>query len=157
MGMYTGLRFKGIVKPEYRDMVQNIFFHDYEWEDYKERYPFLKEFAELNRSLMIPRGALAYMPSSWDNGSIDSEGFDRHLDMTTGYCSFKCSLKNYSNEIYTFIQTVIPIIMEKTDHIEVMYEEWSGSRMYQLMHGTIIEVEGIKYQDDDDEMGYWLT
>jgi hypothetical protein len=149
MGMYTGLRFKGIVKPEYRGMIADISDHG-EWEEYMDEYPWLRTFAEKDRSIMIPRGALSYMPDSWEDNSISTAGFHRQFNQETGYWAFQCSLKNYDSEIQEFIETVVPIIMEETQHIEVLYEEWSGSVLYGLKEGKTVRIGEIKYRYDDE-------
>jgi hypothetical protein len=165
MGMYTGLRFRGYIKPEYRQMIQEI-LGDYDnwqdrkhWEHYIEQFPFLENFATLPRASMIPFGGHAYMPDVWDNKeNIVTSSFKRQFDMETGYFAFSCSLKNYDDEIDTFISEVIPIMCESTDHIEEFYEEWHESNLYALKDGLIVDAGHISYYDesyDDLDYNYW--
>lgn len=155
MGMYTGLRFRGHVKPEYRQMIYNIMHRDMEWEDFITDFPFISDYAELPRACMIPFGGLAYMPDEWeDANNILTSSFKQQFDMETGYWAFQCSLKNYDSEIDIFIATVIPIICESTDWIEDFYEEWHESSRYKLMDEKIVELEGIKYYEEYSEPEY---
>lgn len=92
MGMYTGIRFKGYVKPEFRADFASIALNG-EWE--KSHDPVLKEFGEIGRASFIPCGALAYMPDSWESGDEATDGFERTWDPETGYWTFQCS-REYS-------------------------------------------------------------
>ena len=47
MGMYTGLRFKGIIKKQYRREI-SIMFNKGDWESCET--PILKEFSKKSRS-----------------------------------------------------------------------------------------------------------
>ena len=161
MGMYTGLRVKAFVKEEFREMIDEI-NNGSDWNDYAEQYPFLKDYGQLSRAEFIPRGALAYMPDSWEEGVFpnltDTDGFDRKIDMNTGYWTFQCSLKNYGSEIEQFFDEILPHIIESAEHIEYYYEEWSRSKFFDFVDGKVSESsnEGIKYglEDSYDNWGY---
>jgi hypothetical protein len=155
MGMYTGLRFKGYIKVEYRDMIDSIVNGSDEWEEYSSEYTFLDRFMECSRRNMIPFGSLSYMPDSWEDNTVQTEGFKLQFDPATGYWSFQCSLKNYSDEINVFLNDVIAIIAEKTEHIEVLYEEWNNSILYKLEDGEIVKCGHIGYGYDDDTF-HWV-
>jgi hypothetical protein len=156
MGMYTGLRFKGVVKQEFREMIDEI-NQGAEWSEFTEQYPFLKEYAKQDRAEFIPRGALSYMPNEWEVGKFPSQtpadGFDNSINMENGYWSFQCSLKNYNGEIQHFLKEVLPEIIDSSDHIEYYYEEWARSKFYELKDGKIIESdrEGELYGYEETE------
>jgi hypothetical protein len=73
----------------------------------------VKAFARKGRSDFIPKGALSYMPSDWD------EVVNEWIDDTT--YSFACSLKNYEQEIAAFIG-ILPEIADYWE-LEELYEE----------------------------------
>lgn len=52
MGMYTAFRGKVIIKAEYRELVELI--NDGDWEAAVDKYPFLKEYYDIERSTLIP-------------------------------------------------------------------------------------------------------
>lgn len=140
MGMYTGLRVKVMIKEEYRPMIQEI-NEGYEWMDFTDQFPFLKEFAFLGRAGFIPGGVLSYMPDSWEKGNFPNQtptdGFENNFDMGTGFWTFQCSLKNYENEIQQFLESVLSVIISESEHIEVLYEEWEESILYEFVEGKI--------------------
>lgn len=150
MGMYTGLRFKGIVKPEFRkELVGIAMFGD--WENAES--DFFREFGKLGRSSFIPHGALCYMPNEWEESifphqgvSAATDGFNKIYDEHIGYWSFQCSLKNYENEIEQFFE-MIPKFIEKIEHLEYYYEERQFSERYDIIDGKVKMVDGqfIRY------------
>lgn len=143
MGMYTGLRIKATVKQEYREMIKEI-HEGADWSDFVKQFPFLTEYAKQDRAEFIPRGVVCYMPDSWEMGEYPNEvatdGFERSIDMETGYWTFQCSLKNYNNEIEQFFKEVLPNLTESAEHIEYLYEEWNESVMYKYLNGEIIQI-----------------
>lgn len=152
MGMYTGIRFKGFVKPELRKAMETIAM-DGSWDesDISE----FKEFGHIGRSSFIPCGSLAYMPDEWEAEPYDkygcgtpTDGFERTYDEETGYWAFQCSLKNYESEIESFFD-LIPFFIEKIEHLEYFYEEWDYSTKYELINGKVIctDEKFIKYND----------
>ena len=156
MGMYTGLRFKGIVKKEYREDIELLLNDPEEWKacKHKELHEFGNSF---DRSGFIPFGSLSYMPDCWEGEPYDekkpwdcpdTDGFDRKFNRETGYWSFQCSLKNYEDEIEYFINKIVPLICDKVIHCEEFYEEWEVSNLYELEDGEIKELSyGIRYSD----------
>lgn len=142
MGMYTGLRFKGVVKKEYREMMDEI-HQGVEWSDFVEAFPFLNEYAKQDRAEFIPRGVLCYMPNDWEKGKfpnqVATDGFERSINLTTGVWTFQCSLKNYNDEIEQFFEEVLPHLLESAQHIEYRYEEWDESVFYVFENGKIVE------------------
>lgn len=161
MGMYTGLRFKAVVKPEFTQMIERMMEERLDWDDLFVLYPqhlFLKEFSKFSRSSFIPYGSLAYMPDSWETDEKDwklrnpTDGFDKKYDKLLRVWSFQCSLKNYESEIQAFFELIVPNIIETLLHVEYYYEEWSRSKFYELIDGKVIESdrEGILYGYEEE-------
>src|SRR4051812_18535044 len=120
--MYTGLRAKCVVKPEFRKAIDTL--HNSEedefpcWQEVANKYPqyeFFKEWAAIGRSSFIPFGAMCYMDDSW------GESFSEY-DPKTGYWNFACSLKNYEGEIEFFLENVLANIVERVYFCEKQYE-----------------------------------
>lgn len=138
--MYTGLRIKVTIKEEYREMIQAINEEKMYFRDYVEQYPFLSDFANLQRSDSIPSGISAYMPTSWeDTNEKATDGFERYFDMNTGIWVFQCSLKNYGGVIERFFADVLPHIIISAEHIESWHEEDAASVMYHYKEGKIVK------------------
>lgn len=158
MGMYTGVRFKGYVKPEFRKGFETIALSGY-WEDHSDQT--LSGFGKIGRSSFIPCGSLAYMPDCWESydnnhkkyssewfeSAKGTDGFERSYDEDTGYWTFQCSLKNYESEIEEWFK-IVPYFIEKIEHLEYFYEEWTHSSKYELTNGDIIcaDERFIEYQ-----------
>lgn len=142
MGMYTGLRVKCLVKEEYRHMVNKV-SQGQEWDNFSDRFSFLKKYVEQERAEFIPNGTLCYMPDEWHE---ESE-FDDEFNKNTGVWKFQCSLKNYNMEIEQFLNDVLPNIIESAEHIEYFYEEWDESVLYEFVDGEIVKSSsrGISY------------
>lgn len=139
MGMYTGIRFRGYVKKEYRNKFENIALKG-QWVE--SDIPQFKKFGQdVWRSSFIPCGALMYMP--WER---EEKEYKKSFNKETGLWVFQCSLKNYENEINTFFD-LIPFFME-TAEIEVYYEEWVSSLRYELRDGkvSITDSNYIQYE-----------
>lgn len=157
MGMYTGIRFKGYVKPEFREDFENIALNG-EWES--SRDSILQSFSSFYRASFIPCGSLSYMPDEWEghdnrykeyswewfDSAKDAGGFNRTWNKETGYWTFQCSLKNYESEIEAWFD-ILPHFIEKIEHLEYFYEEWDCSCRYDLINNEIkcVDTEFIKY------------
>lgn len=144
MGMYTGLRFKGTVKEEFRNEFEDIALEG-NWEE--SNNDVFKQFGSVSRAMFIPCGALAYMPDEWE----DDDGFDRTYDKNSGRWTFQCSLKNYNYTIEEFMK-IVPYFIEEVEHAEVFYEEWSHSVRLELVDGEMVMtdnkfIEYNKYSD----------
>lgn len=166
MGMYTGIRFKGYVKEEFRKIFKQIAMNG-EWENSN-----VKVFANFGKSVRtdcIPCGSLSYMPDEWEKDYINEKGekevhfvsgnrtyykqvpsddFDRKYNEETGYWTFQCSLKNYDYEIEQWID-ILPYFIEKIEHLEVYYEEDEYSQKYDLVDDIvkIVNDKFIKYNN----------
>lgn len=149
MGMYTGLRFKGTVKKEFRDKFKDIAMYG-NWEESDDIV--FRTFGENYRAPFIPRGALCYMPEEWEIESIDgkyridADGFNRTYDKENGRWTFQCSLKNYDHTIEDFLN-MIPYFVEDVEHAEVLYEEWDCSEKWELIDGKMVMTDDkfVKY------------
>ena len=146
MGMYTGIRFKGIVKEEFRNEFEDIAL-DGNWDISNNKI--FRQFGNVSRANFIPCGVLFYMPVEWE--TVNKNGFDRAYDKDTGRWTFQCSLKNYDYTIEHFFK-IVPYFIEKIEHAEVYYEEWSHSVKLELIDGKIIMTNNkfIKYECDSD-------
>lgn len=149
MGMYTGIRFKGYVKEEYRDSFEDIALNgDWGSSDVSA----FRDFGEcFNRASFIPCGSLAYMPDKWERydnnlekysdewfmSAIDTDGFHRTWNKESGYWTFQCSLKNYEDEIENWFE-LLPLFIEEIEHLEYFYEEWNYSHRYELIDNKVI-------------------
>lgn len=141
MGMYTGLRINGIVKPEYREEIELLYSLevDFGWRDLSYLSPRYYDLASKQRCDSIPFGALAYMPDEWDEG-VNS------YNNATGQWIFACSLKNYDDEIESFLN-IVPDIFESLELCEHYYEEWSESILCILEDGELKMNGGIVYDE----------
>lgn len=163
MGMYTGLRFKAIIKKEYREDIDIILKSKNSWEDCS--HELFKDYSKVSRSDYIPFGSPAYMPEVWEGEPYDEEkpwncratnGFDRYFNKETGLLCFQCSLKNYDSTIELFLNKVAKVIIDKTIHIEVLYEEDEVSTLYNIENNNIKELDyGIRYSEYYNELPIW--
>lgn len=168
MGMYTGIRFKGVVKERFRKGFDVIAI-DGNWGDFDDEY--FEEFSKIGRSCFIPKGSLSYMPDEWEQNVLDENGnvilepwdypkkkdvdeFERSYDEQTGKWIFQCSLKNYESEIEQFFE-LVPYFIESIEYLEYFYEEWEYSKKYELIDGKVIRTSDkfIKYGDDELLLG----
>ena len=148
MGMYTGLRFKGVVKKQFREEFESIALSGY-WEDAKDKK--ISNFANYSRASFIPCGALTYMPDEWEDGDGKAaDGFERTYNKENGVWTFQCSLNNSENTIGGFF-ALLPYFIESVEHCEVFYEEWIYSEKYELIENAIVLTNGqyIKYGYDN--------
>lgn len=156
MGMYTGIRFKGYVKPKFRQDFKEIALNG-DWKNHHDKI--LRGFGELDRSNFIPCGSLSYMPDEWQSynenfkkyssewfeSAKDTNGFDRKWNGETGYWTFQCSLKNYEGEIEEWFK-IVPYFIERIEHLEYFYEEWDYSKQYDLVDGEV-KIINEKFRD----------
>lgn len=128
MGMYTGLR--GQIKLKDNDLTKVILEKDFEWNEIRLAYfdETVSAWANVGRCRFIPFGDVCYMPYSWGDWFKKVEG------NTLTFC---CSLKDYDNEIETFVKNVLPHIAEDWV-LESLYEE----SVYSTLHK--------KGQEDND-------
>ena len=149
MGMYTGIRFKGYIKPEFRKIFKPIALEG-KW-DGSHVELFRAYGTSCARASFIPCESLSYMPECWEtvlNGeTVDADGFERTYNEETGYWTFQCSLKNYENEIEIFF-SILPLFVESVDHLEYFYEEWASSQRYDIVNGKVelVERDFIEYE-----------
>jgi hypothetical protein len=140
MGMYTGIRFKGYVKSQFRNNFENIAIRGL-WNESEDEI--FKEFGKIGRSSFIPCGCLSYMPDKWESEPFDeygdgipTDGFNRTWNKETGYWTFQCSLKNYNSEIEEWFK-IVPYFIEKIEHLEYFYEEWTYSKQCDLIDDEV--------------------
>ena len=143
MGDYTGVRFKGYVKSQFRDNFEKIAM-DGDWELFNDEI--LNSFGSISRASFIPCGCLSYMPDEWESEPYDKYGFERTWNKETGYWTFQCSLKNYNDTIEEWFK-ILPYFIENIEHLEKYYEGWKYSKQYDIVNGKVklINNEFIKY------------
>ena len=126
MGMYTGLYVKVLVKREYRQMVEMVMLHN--WEIVRQHFPLASEWSKKTRCEFIPHGPLCYMPRE----------FPRQCNtFKDGVWEFSCSLKDYEDEIDTFIGTVLAPIVEEVEQCYSLYETHRDVYHYFNEDGTL--------------------
>lgn len=142
MGMYTGIRFSGLVKPIFRLSFIQIAEQGL-WDMHYDQK--IRQFSKFHRAEFIPMGALAYMPREW------GEWYQPIYNQDTGYWQFQCSLKNYENEIEHWLEYA-PYYLQEIYFLEYYYEEWAHSHRYELIDGTIKLVDAYyhKYQETEN-------
>ena len=147
MGDYTGIRFKGYVKEEFRNEFATIALEG-DWD--KSNDQIFNKFSEISRASFIPCGSLAYMPDEWESKDEATDEFGRTWNKETGHWTFQCSLKNYESTIEQWFE-IIPYFIEKIEHLESYYEYWVHSKQYDLINGEVIMVNDKfeKYGYDD--------
>lgn len=137
MGLYTSLRFKGVVKENFRNGFEKIAMRG-EWNESADNI--LKKFGEEDpRAEFIPCGALNSAPDEWVKGPYDeygngmaTDGFERSYNEKTGKWAFQCSVIDYNCTIQSFFD-LVPYFMESVEIAEVFYEEWTYSKSYELV------------------------
>lgn len=145
MGSYTGIRFKGYVKEEFRKNFESVALKG-DWENHHD--PIFREFSKNERASHIPIGGLSYMPDSWESPLVvdgveiigeyvDGDGFDLKYDKETGYWTFQCSLKNYWSTIEEFFE-ILPYFIESIESLEYFYEEQAYSHKYELIENKVV-------------------
>ena len=109
MGNYTGLRGNIKLKDEYihhvKEMIENV---DFNWSYFLPDR--CNKFTYDSRSSFIPFGIICYIP--WEETTV-------RVEKDTLY--FACSLKNYNDTIYNFINYVLPEIGIEWE-LEELYE-----------------------------------
>lgn len=154
MADYIGLRCKVIIKPEYREALQEL--HNETYYDWSEApFDFMREYGKRRNADGIPTAPLSYMPDSWEEPNqtatlyegAPSDGFDRSFDLETGYWSFQCSLTNRDQEIETFLNVVLSVIAQEILHLEIYEENAEYGKLYGLVNSEIIltNPQGVKY------------
>ena len=129
MGMYTGLRARVKIKPEYRDAMYKLYHPEGDdvngfWSVLNDgELPNLAEWKKVGRCNAIPCGCLAYIPDDFGEpfGKDGGHGFDGE------WWTFSCSLKNYRNEIQTFFDLILKNIAEEIDYCQRLYEIYEES------------------------------
>lgn len=125
--MYTGLRARVKIKPEYRNAMHKLYHPDSDhavgfWRVLADdELPNLAEWKKVKYHDFIPAGCVvAYMPDDFGEpfGKEGGHSFDGE------WWTFSCSLKNYGNEIQTFFDLILKNIVEEIDYCQRLYEEY---------------------------------
>ena len=138
MGMYTGMRCKARIKPEYHALVREFMaicrvYNKTEdaraaFKQMVHDYPFLSDLAACDRGTYILSWMTAYgydgNSEEWEEGDPDWE-----LSFEGGLLRFQCSIKNYGNE-YEKWAKVLDEIASEIITLQKWYEEDDAPATY---------------------------
>lgn len=111
MGIYTSLKFKAKIKPEYVNALTEV-LEAYSWDD--TECPLFQEWKNMYRAVFIPWGDQSQLRPEWD------EEFEkhRHSKFIDGYWSVITALKGYLE-----FEVFYKMLKEMSEHIEY-YITW---------------------------------
>ena len=127
MGMYTTLKFSGIVKKEYRETIDKVInYEESDNSNSKESkkwkasgVDFMMQFAKFPRADYIPNG-----------------GDDFVWDKNTGVWDFTTEVNNY-NICFQFI-SIAPLFMDTVSLCKLRYEEFPNWDTYHLQNDAMV-------------------
>ena len=164
MGMYTGLRFKAIIKKEYAEAIQQMMEGNLRWDEMKAKFPESRPLTVMDgydRANFIPYGGVEH--GYWEieddtaqYGYRTPDEWVRQFHKETREWVFQCSLKSIDT-IHFFLEHVASEMVEEVIHIETLYCESRYSAVYDLVDGRIVENydKSIDYYGIEDELyGY---
>lgn len=128
MSLFTGIRFIGYVKPDFRDDFEGIAYKG-EWDQHKD--PILKAFGDVGKAFLIPCGAVQCMPGNWKD-----PGFKTQYDENNGLWIFACSFTDYGNTFDEWFK-IIPHFIEKVVFLEKYTEDTKFSELYGIVDGVV--------------------
>lgn len=140
MSEYVGLRVKGVVKEECRNLVNELMYGDYnvaEMYAMNPEYECLKGLSESWISDSFPWIPLTCMPDSWDGE------FRTDYDERSGDCSIVFSTTNRHDEINIVVDELLPFIFDEA-YIEVLHEYSGRGVIYQIENGRCVPNGEIK-------------
>lgn len=116
MGMYTGLRAKVKIKPEYDSTIKTLYKESC-WDN--TNAPNLDEWMKYQRYNSIPFCQSEYMPDDFYKNE------DRHIyeEIYDRVWEFACSLKN-SGEIQFFVPNVLFPMCDEVYYCQSLFEEY---------------------------------
>jgi hypothetical protein len=140
LNLYTGIRFRGVVKECYRKEFKPIAL-DGEW--ISSKVDFMQALGIDHRGKFIPIGKLHGTPKFW------YRNFENHYDVKTGEWVFACSVDNCNGTIENFL-SIVPKMIESVQHLEVLYEGYNVSTGYKLKDDKLERIQNfIEYKDGD--------
>lgn len=128
MAMYTGLRFKAKLKEELVEVLEEMIYEGWTWEEistYYPSHPILKKMVGKYKADAIPSGHTEIMSWQVENpygGVPFITPFEWINSIEKGVWTFQCSLKNDEQTIEFFLENVAPGISEKVLYAETFYE-----------------------------------
>lgn len=162
MGYTNGLRFKAVIKSEYRKYINEVVNGDIVsfielYNTYPNELPFLKEFVETKdyADSIGFSSSTDWMPNTWSvmSAPIDSVSYRLFLfdfNEDTGIYQFTTVNKNKDNSMEFFVENVAPHLVEKVIAIYTHNDQESIYRCYDLVDGKIVNVANIEV----DSIGY---
>lgn len=161
MGMYTGLRVRGKIKPELVEALQFALtkYNDpncdeNHWSVAALEFPIL---AALPSYLPFAiRERASYIPGLFSGvGDWDAEDPNWPTSLVDGYLVLQTVIKNYDCEIDAFLQ-VMPEIFETVDHCEELYCEMDVGALFTLENGEMIQkTKEISYSELGDARSWF--
>ncbi|KAA0781948.1 hypothetical protein [Bacillus sp. BB56-3] len=157
MGMYTAFRGKVTIKAEFKELVELI--NDGNWKAAVDKYPFLKEYYDIERSTLIPfskeviqnrcnevgswtKAGELYLETDPLDWKTDSAYFTnlKGLEWTFITCLKNYVDKEHSNKtpIQAFIEQVLSEVVSEITKIQVYYEEWDKPVEYEFQKVKIL-------------------
>lgn len=143
MSLYTAIRFRGIVKPEFRDIFEPIALHG-KWKESPDDV--LRDFGECNRSASYIPCASACIIDRWQK-----EPWKTGYSKETGEWVFEVDINTYSLPVCDFEDEIIPYLMESVEHYEVWHELWTEDKNYTEEY-TALE----KFENGEMKLLGWL-
>lgn len=158
MGMYTGIRVRGRLKPEHVDAVAFVLAYrgdENVWLRAALEFPALAaspgylEFARKERADCV----------RWFMGGIGDWERDPEWQnsISGGYLVFQSSIKNYAGEIDAFIEHVVPLLFAEVDHCEKRYEEFDEGELFALESGRMAPKAEPIYDAYEGHWGLCMT
>lgn len=134
MGMFTCIRFVGKLKKEYIEEIKSLFTTEAynknpylePWKEFAKNHSFAEAYSKLERAWALPFcGFSAYNYGKFSNKDFFDRSKDPSFSSVDEYYEtwiFQCDLKDYDDEIETFLRDIAPQICKKFV-AEVWYEE----------------------------------
>lgn len=138
MSTYRGMYVKAIIKKEFRRDLEMVINKELDWEDCDNQA--FKDLSNQTRAEMIPFCSES-INNVWDNKYAQ---LPVTFDIQYGILEFANTIKNGGDVILYFIFNTLATIAE-TAHIEVLDEQWSTSKKYEVKRGCVESSKGNLY------------
>ena len=156
MGMYTGLRVRGKIKPELVEALQFALnkykepnFRGNQWKVATSEFPILAALPSY--SSFMNRERASYIPGLFSGvGDWNVDDPDWQTSLVDGYLVLQTIIKNYDCELGAFLQ-LMPDIFETVDHCEELYEEMDMPALFALENDEMVrKAKSTRYSDLGD-------
>lgn len=152
---YKGVRFRGIVKEEYAEMINTLMNRQHKdgtkvsWSDLKDRYghSFLTKMAlDDYCNYAIPFAQPVKMPRVWTFEDLYDTRFLKESRLWT----FQFSVPDGNSRVDFFLNYVLAEIIESLTHLETMTEGEYVSTFYDLEENGLVKsrrMQGVDYRE----------